>query len=163
MNAANWHLLLNHLPIMGMFFGLAILLFGLVFKNSVAKRIALGIFIFSGFAALIANQTGEEAEDVVEKLAGIQDSFIHEHEEAAENFLRICLLLGIVSLIAVWMDWKQKAITHYFYYAALFISSVNMYFAYEAGHSGGEIRHPEIRKEGSVQTPAGSSEGRDDD
>ena len=116
MNAANWHLLLNHLPIMGMFFGLAILLFGLVFKNSVAKRIALGIFIFSGFAALIANQTGEEAEDVVEKLAGIQDSFIHEHEEAAENFLRICLLLGIVSLIAVWMDWKQKAITHYFYY-----------------------------------------------
>ncbi len=164
MNAASWHLLLNHLPIMGMFFGLAILVFGMIFKNQIAKRIALAVFIFSGLSALIANQTGEQAEDVVEKLAGIQEQFIHDHEEAAERFLSICLVLGGVSLVALWMDWKKKTMVQYAYMVVLFISTFNMYFAYSAGHSGGEIRHPEIRIEGAALSPSPSgTQEKDDD
>ena len=43
MNWAHMHLLINHIPVLGMVFGTLLLAYGLVKKNEEIKRVSLGI------------------------------------------------------------------------------------------------------------------------
>jgi hypothetical protein len=55
MNTVHWHLLLNHLPIIGGIIGMGILVAGFVLKNNpIVKRTALGVFVFSAVFAIPA-------------------------------------------------------------------------------------------------------------
>ncbi len=71
MNQAHFHLILNHLPILGILFGLIILTGGFLTKNAAVKRTALGMFVLSAIFAIPAYLTGEGAEEVVENLPGV--------------------------------------------------------------------------------------------
>ena len=65
MDSSQIHLLVNHIPITGVLIGLFVLIAGLSFKKDLVKITALGIFIFSGLTAILAQLTGEGAEKLV--------------------------------------------------------------------------------------------------
>src|SRR5690606_23190697 len=98
MNDVHFHLVVTHLPIVGVLIGFLILLTGYFSKSPQVKITALGIFVFSALAAIVAFYTGEGAEDIVEKLPGVSETLIHNHEELAELFYTMMLILGGVSL-----------------------------------------------------------------
>lgn len=150
MNDAHFHLVVNHLPIVGVLIGFLVLLAGLIMKKPQVKNTALGIFIFSALTALVAFLTGEGAEEIVENLPGISETLIHQHEEYAELFLTMMLILGGVSLITLFLQYKKMPFSKYGIIAVLLLSMVSIGVAKYVGTSGGEITHIEIRSNANV-------------
>lgn len=145
MNQAHLHLLLNHLPILGVLFGLLILAGGFFLKNNTIKRTALGMFALSAILAIPAYLTGEGAEEVVENLPGVSENLMEEHEELANIFLWVVGVLGLLALGTFYADSNGKKITPILYAITLVVAIGAMIFAQQVGTSGGEIRHSEIR------------------
>lgn len=146
MNDVHLHLILNHFPSVGITIGLLVLIVGYLIKNQPVKATSLGIFIFSALTAIAANYTGEGAEDIVEKIPGISKTLIHDHEEYAEQFFTLTLILGSVALITLFLQIKKIGIATYGYILVIILSISSLVSAYYVGVSGGEIRHTEIRE-----------------
>ncbi|MFY7665552.1 hypothetical protein [Flavobacterium sp.] len=153
MNAAHWHLALNHLPLILPIAGILVLGIGFFTKSEVVKRTALFLFVVGALTTLAAMRSGEEAEEFVEELAGFSHDYIHEHEEAAERFALVAYALGAISLLGLWASYKRKGFARAIFIAAFPVALAALWMGRETGTSGGEIRHTEIRETAS-QTPA---------
>ncbi|WP_343605148.1 hypothetical protein [Fluviicola sp.] len=167
MNAAHSHLIMNHFPIIGLIFGIIILLIGILAKSSVTRRVGLLLFILASITAQISAATGEGAEDIVEQAAeqktismdcpdAIQTTLengeelktlIHIHEEHAEELMPIMWGIFSLSLITLFLEFRKKSMALPASIIVLIIGVIASYFAKEVGNSGGEISHPEIRKD----------------
>lgn len=147
MNAAHWHLVVNHLPIIFPIVGVIVLITGLISKSEPVKRTAFMIFIIGSLATIAAMNTGEGAEDVVEKISGISENYIETHEETAEAFALLSYFLGGISLLGLWASFKQKSFSFVISVGTLIFSFVVLFFGKQTGTTGGEIRHTEIRSE----------------
>lgn len=165
MNSAHWHLLLTHFPIAGVIISLLLLITGLLIKqNPAVMRVALGVLIFTSLASIPAFLTGEGAEDVAEKLPGVTHALVEEHEEAAETFYFTLLGAGGLALITLFASFKKQSITNGLYILVTIITFVTIILAKNAGTSGGEIRHTEIRANTiSDAAPANISDENEED
>lgn len=162
MNDAHLHMLVNHFPIIGLFFGIGILLFGVVKKNPLLINTAYIIFIFCMIMGKISMFTGEKAEDIVENL-GISHDLIHEHEELAEGFMKIFYLLGLTSILGLYANFKKHSKSLLVAYLAITIAIVTVILSKSVGTSGGEIRHTEIRENATQTSTNTEVEGEDKD
>lgn len=163
MNQAHWHLILNHLPILGTLFGILVLLVGFLVKQESVKRTGLGLFIFSALIAIPAFLTGEGAEDVVEGLPGVGENLIERHEDLANFFLWTVIGLGVLALatlLASLNGWKAASLLSLI---TLVVALGTMVLAQQVGTSGGEIRHTEIRANAAGQGALPDQGGEDDD
>ena len=163
MNGAHWHLVVNHLPIIFPIVGIIVMLAGLISKSEAIKRMAFMIFIFGALTAVAAMTTGEEAEDVVEKISGVSEDYIENHEEKAELFATLSYVLGGISLLGLWASFKQKSFSNSIVVGALAFAGVVLFFAKQTGTTGGEIRHTEIRAEQHAPTTNNSDTEKSDD
>ncbi len=150
MNQAHFHLIVNHFPIIIPIIGILILIGGFIFRAEIVKRTAFFVFILGALSTVPAFLTGEGAEEVVEHLQGVHEQGIHAHEEAAKIFAILAYLLGGLSLLALWANWKQKSFASIIAIAVIVFSLVVLFFAKQTGTTGGEIRHTEIRS-GNIQ------------
>ena len=163
MNDAHLHLILNHFPIVGTAIGLLVLIVGYLIKNQQVKATSLGIFIFSALAAIAANYTGDGAEEIVEKIPEISKSLIHDHEEYAEQFFTLSLILGGVALITLFLQIKRIGLATYGYILVIILTISSLVSAYYVGVSGGEIRHTEIRETSNLENQPNVILDEDDD
>jgi len=162
MNEAHFHLVVNHLPIVGILIGFLVLVIGFILKKPEVKVTALGIFIFSALASIAAFYSGEGAEEIVERIPGISETLINQHEEAAELFFTVILILGGISLITMFLDIKKYKFAKFGFILVILISLAAGVLAKSVGTTGGEIRHTEIRNDSNpiqIQT----EEDHDDD
>jgi len=150
MNGAHLHLITNHLPIVGVIIGTLVLMTGFILKKDQIKQTALGINIFSAVTSLFAFFTGEEAEEVVEEMHGISETLIHIHEEYAELFFSLSLILGAVSIITLYLSVKASKFAKHGFIITLALSFALLFVGKQVGTSGGEIRHSEIRTGNAV-------------
>jgi len=150
MNEAHFHLIVNHLPIVGLLIGLLVLVTGFILKKSEIKVTALGIFIFSALASVAAFYSGEGAEEIVEKVPGISETLINQHEESAELFFTAILILGVFSLITLILEIKKSKFSNYGFILVFLVTLVSGVLAKNVGTSGGEIRHTEIRNDSNL-------------
>ena len=151
MNNAHLHLVVNHLPIIFPIVGIIILLIGIFTKSEITKRNSYIIFILGALASVAAMATGEGAEEAIENIQGVSENLMHRHEEAAEIFAGLSYLLGGISLLALIASYRNFAFNKYMPVVALLFSGISLYFAQEAGRTGGEIRHTEIRSGANIQ------------
>jgi uncharacterized membrane protein len=143
-NAAQLHLLVNHLPIIGLLLGILILTLGVFSKNQTVSNVALGVFIFAAIGAFLSMRSGEGAEDIVKQLKVTQKGVIHEHEESAELFSWLMAAHALTCLVVLISQYRKKKLPEISNLLILFGSVFIMYFAADTGHTGGLIRHPEI-------------------
>ena len=153
MNEAHFHLIINHFPIIIPVVGMLILLSGFLIKSPLLKRVAYCLFILGALFTIPAFASGEAAEEVVEHMNGVSEHRIHEHEEVAETFSLLIYLLGGFSLIALWAQWKQKSFSKIISWGVALFALVVLFYAQQTGTSGGEIQHPEIRKDFQNTSP----------
>ncbi|MEQ3663118.1 MULTISPECIES: hypothetical protein [Flavobacteriaceae] len=163
MNDAHFHLAVNHLPIVGVLIGFLVLLVGFIMKKPQIKNTALGIFIFSAVTAVVAFLTGEGAEEIVENLPGISETLIHKHEEYAELFFTMMLILGGVSIITLFLEYKKLPFYKYGFVVCLLLSVASIGISKYVGTSGGEITHIEIRNDANVIQLDSQDNDSDDD
>jgi len=164
MNAAHWHLTVNHLPLIFPIVGALVLTVGFIIKSDAVKRTSFLIFIIGALASIAAMSTGEGAEEVIEQLGNDSKNFIETHEEIAETFSILSYVLGAVSLFGIWVNIKRLSFSNTLNWAILAFSIAVIMVGKETGTTGGEIRHTEIRTSENPASPTPqNTEEKDDD
>jgi uncharacterized membrane protein len=162
MNDAHLHMVVNHFPIIGIIFGLGILIIGFFLNNNIIKNVAYGLFIVGAIFAAVSMSTGERAEEIVEDFPNIGKNIIHEHEEIAEKLALVLYVLGVVSLVGLYLNFKKHSKATLISIIAITIAIVGVFFAQQTGTTGGEIRHTEIRATSTIN-PAATQASEDED
>ena len=160
MNDAHLHMVVNHFPIIGTIFGLGILIAALFLKNNTVKNTAYVLFAIAAIFAFASMNTGEGAEEIVEDFPNIGKQIIHEHEELAEKFAIVMYVLGVASLLGLYLNLKNNAKAKLMSFLILTIAIVGIILSKAVGTSGGEIRHSEIR-ENSVESAINKIENKE--
>lgn len=145
MNWPHIHLMLNHVPVLGAVFGLALLAYGMWRRNESLQRAALWTFVIAALVAIPVYLTGEPAEDAVEHLAGTAESAIEAHEEAALLSLIAMELLGALALAALVLArtrFTPTLVVRGALAVAIFTAGLMAWTA----NLGGRIRHSELRQ-----------------
>lgn len=150
MSIVHLHLFLNHLPVMGAVFAL-LLFIGVLYRNAVSLNFALWFLGGLGVAALIVYLTGEPAADAIEKLPGVTEALIEEHEDAA---LFASIFTGVLAVLALLMLFAYRHRTAPRWVAVSGLGATMVLSAVMAwtANLGGQIRHTEIRAGGGAAT-----------
>lgn len=159
MNWAYVHLILNHIPVLGTLFGLALLGWGVWRRNESLQRAALATFVCAALVAIPVYLTGEPAEEAVEHLAGTAESAIKPHEQAALVALIGLELLGAVALARLVL--RHARVSPLLGRLALVLALLTAGLMARTANLGGQIRHGEIRgAAGQGEAGEEGSEGR---
>jgi uncharacterized membrane protein len=151
MNDAHLHMVVNHFPIIGTILAIGILIAGLLTKNNGVKITSYFLFIIAAVFGILSMSTGEGAEELVKDMPDVGWKIIHEHEEIAEKLALLLDVIGILSVIALYLNFKKNAKEKIVSLIILGIAIASLVVVQKVGTSGGEIRHTEIR-EGSQNT-----------
>lgn len=141
MNAAHFHLLINHFPIVGGILATILMFSGIFLKNETIKRTAYFLFIFAAITVVFTFLSGEGAEEIIEKIKGIDENLIESHEEKAKFSLWSTLITGIISLFGLFLSYKSSKLSGVFSFVVLLVSFISIFFSWKAGLTGGKIRH----------------------
>ena len=165
MDWTHFHLMTNHLPVIGAIFGLVILAWGMVRGSDDVKRIGLAVLIFTALIAIPVYLTGEPAEETVESLPGVVHDIIEEHEEFAIYALISAIVTGIASLAALVFigPGRDSYAKRYSLIAALVLAGVTAAAMGWTANLGGVIRHTENRGASAQSAPMDSERGREKD
>jgi MYXO-CTERM domain-containing protein len=141
---AHFHLLVNHAPIFGSLFALALLVASYFTSADVLRRTAFVVLIGTAIAAAAANLSGDAAEEAVKGLPGIKHDLIEAHSEMGDKSYYLAGALGVLALAAL-VRWRRRPIPAGVTVAAVlataFVGGAMVY----TGLLGGRIRHTEIR------------------
>lgn len=143
MNAAHIHLMLNHLPIVGLLIGFIILLPATWRQSATLLQTVWILFIALAVIGLAVAKSGEGAEELLEKIPGVDHRLIHEHEEYAEKSVYLLMLLGALSAIH-WTLFKRGKWNHWHGISLLIVALGALIYLAWVAYTGGLIRHPEI-------------------
>lgn len=143
MNAAHLHLVLNHLPVIGMVFGLATLLYALWRRSEDFQRFALGLLVIVALTAIPTFLTGEPAEELVEHLAGVSHQAIEAHEESATLSLALAIALGVLAAGAL-VGYRNRKLPALLLALIVVVSAVDAALLAVTANLGGAVRHTEI-------------------
>lgn len=153
MNPAHLHLMLNHIPVLGTAFGLALLAWALFKRSEELKRVSLGVLVIVALFAIPAYLTGEPAEEAIEHLPGVNEDAIEEHEEAAKFAFAGDLVLGAVALGGLLVFRGSKPAPAWLHILVLVLAVLVFAMMVRTANLGGHIRHPELSL-----TPAASAD-----
>lgn len=155
MSFTHLHLMLNHVPVLGIGFGLGLLLLGLWRKNEELKKAALGLFVIVTLVSVPVYLTGEPAEDKVKSLPGIADPIIEQHEDAAAVAFSGIILVGVAALAGLlWFRCGRLAPAWFAWLMVATSLAATGLMAWTA-NVGGQIRHTEIRADSNLPAATG--------
>ena len=142
---AHWHLLLNHIPVLGPFFLALLLTIGLIRRSRELTRLTLALTLLLPVATYIVTLTGEKAEHYLEEEAWFDEDRVHEHEERGEAALIAAGVAGGLALVALWVSRKGMVLKPAMTILVLLATLISAGLVSLAALDGGEIRHEELR------------------
>jgi uncharacterized membrane protein len=163
MNDAHLHMVVNHFPIIGIILGFGILVTGIFLKNNSVKNTAYCLFIVGAIFAAVSMATGEGAEEIAENLPSVTDQIIEKHEELAEKLAIVLYALGVISIIGLFLNYKNHSKAIFVAYLAVLVAIAGIFLGKQTGTSGGEIRHTEIRTNAPQVNATMENENEEDD
>ncbi len=145
MNWAHVHLLINHVPIIGVIGALLLLVYSLIRKSEEVKMVSFGLFVLVALMTFAVYFTGEAAQKVVKDLPGVTEAYIGRHEEMAGIALTSMAVLGVAALIGLILLRRSSAIPKWIVVVVLVLSLITTAIVGFTANLGGQIRHTEIR------------------
>lgn len=162
MNLAHLHLILNHIPIVGIPIALAFFIQGVWVKNKSSQKFSLIVLFVLALTILPVFYTGEPAEEVIEHLPGVTEAFIHPHEEAAELSLIFTLITGALAFLALFFQ-KDAKKSRLFNFGIIGVASIATVSLLYTANLGGQVRHTEFRSESTIPKEAPTAEVKEHD
>jgi len=151
MYSAQFHLLLNHWPIIGTIFGLVLFLLAIITNRDPLKQISLILIVFVALMSIPAYMSGNAAQQVIKDMPGVSMAMIENHQGAAFISLVFLEITGAFALFGLWQysvpkkkESRASSLslgTAALVFLFLVITVVMMSIT---GNTGGDIRHPEI-------------------
>lgn len=163
MNPAHLHIILNHIPVIGIPFGLALLIWGFLRKSDEVKRAGLLVFVAIALVTIPTFLSGKAAEDMVEHLPGVSENLIEKHEDAATIALIATSVLGGLALLRLLIPARFAAVGGPMSILVFVFSLGVAGWLAKTGHLGGQIRHSEIRGSSSLGIFAAREDDDDKD
>ena len=142
MNFAHLHLLLNHLPVIGVAFAFLVLAWGIYRKNEEVIRTSLLLFVLVALITIPTFLTGDPARDYLRDM-GVPRSVVEPHDDAAGVTLTIMEVLGGIALLGLFFFRKRERMPQWFLRVTLALALVAAASALWTANLGGQIRHPE--------------------
>ncbi|NBQ52940.1 MAG: hypothetical protein EBU49_05100 [Proteobacteria bacterium] len=163
MNAAHFHLVINHFPVVLMLASAAIGIHGILRKSKEVQGIAMSLSVVASLATLATYFSGEPAADFLENAAIVNDTHIEEHEEAAEKAVIVTTVTGLAAATAFFLASRKSPLAGRAYMAATGMAIASSVILGWTGAKGGVIRHPEVAEPTTGRAggmhPLPSSEG----
>lgn len=158
MSAAHWHLVLNHIPLLGIIFGAVLLAYGLWRGQENVQQASLGLLAAAGLGIVAVYLTGEPAEEVVEGMTSVSHDAVEAHEEFAWYALIVGIATGVASLGTLFYGLIRRRLARWTVVATLVLALISSGVIGYTANLGGKINHPELRS----ATPAQSIPAREE-
>ena len=155
-NAAHWHLVTNHLPVVGSMAAALLLAWAWIKNTDDLKRTAAASLVLVALVSIPAFLTGEPSERHIQGLQGVSPRWMSNHEDLAEIALWVAMGAGAVALAALIILRKRPTFPRWAIGALLVACLVVCGFMLRTANYGGKIRHSEIR---AYSTPQAESAG----
>jgi uncharacterized membrane protein len=151
MNAAHWHLTLNHIPVVGSGFALALLGWAILRGSEELKRVGLVAVVLVAVLTVPAYFTGSPAfvaaMEVLEATPADEDPLVEKHESAAGIAFTSAALAGVSALAVLIWGRGGKPLPGRVVLAVFALSAATVLLMARTANLGGAIRHPEIGSE----------------
>src|SRR3989304_1027431 len=158
MNAAHIHIALTHIPVIGIIFSGILLFIAFLTMDKKWQRVSYWFIFFVAISAIPVYLSGEPTEEIIEKLAGVSESVIEEHETIALISFIAMEALGLLSIIGLIIYRNRPMFPGSFQAGMLLFTFIIMVlFAYPA-YLGDHIRHSEIRPDFQINGPGQSGD-----
>lgn len=163
MSTVHLHLMLNHVPVVGTFFLVA--LFGVAFlrRNATLTRTALWTWMAIAAVSVVVFLTGEPAEEAVEGVAGISEGALERHEDLAKFAMIAMGAGGLLSAIALLTARGRATLSRALSGGGLAFSLLLAAIMGVTANLGGQIRHTEIGGGASIAAAGEEGERGHDD
>ncbi len=145
MNSVHLHLIATHLPILGSFFGLCLLVLARIQSNGLLARTSLWVLLLAGVAAIPTYLTGRPASVLLMKrIQGISLDASDQHAEVAVVALAAICVVGVVAAAGLVLYRKQEKPPGGFTAITLLLAVISTALMAWTASLGGNIRHTEI-------------------
>ena len=144
MSLTHLHLMLNHIPVIGLLIGIGLLGTAIAMKKSDLAKASLGLFVVLGVISVVVYLTGESAEEAVENLAGFSETITERHEEFALVATVVIGTLAAFSL-GVLALFRTKPLPRWITLSGFALALITSGFMGYTALLGGQVRHTEIR------------------
>ena len=146
------HLLLNHIPVIGTFLGLLLLLVAFVRKSDELKKVTLGLFVLIALVTIPVYLTGDPAQEMVENIPGVSRAMIGRHEDSALFSLIAVEVTGVIALLGLLLFNRKRGLGNLLAIVTLAFSVITGGILAWTSNLGGQIRHTEISSGAGSQT-----------
>jgi len=145
MTAVHIHLLLNHIPILGVLFGLLLLIYGAVKKTEEIERAGLVTFIVVALITVPVFFSGLRTAHLIGNLPDIPKDIITQHQAVAQFMLLAVVLLGAVALLSLRLSRRSQPVPQWIKTAVFVLATISSGLGVWTGSLGGQIRHSEVQ------------------
>ncbi|MGE5521238.1 MAG: DUF2231 domain-containing protein [Candidatus Dadabacteria bacterium] len=145
MEKVHLHLVFNHFPIIGAFFGAIVLMAGMARKSPPTLAAGYLVLIISAIAGLITYFTGGGAAGAIKNLPGVSRPLISEHAEMALYTLICLIIVALLSIIGLFGSRNHFNRIKGVAWITLIVSVIGFGISAYTGLLGGQIRHTEVR------------------
>jgi len=146
MNLAHFHLVSTHFAVLGVVFGVLLLLWGRWRGSDDVDRVALGVLLIATVATLPAYFTGAPAERNLKQLvAGIRSETVEQHAEIAQAALALTLIMGATAFGGLAVFQRPRPLPASLVKVLVLLAVVSGGFLGWTANLGGRIHHPEIQ------------------
>jgi uncharacterized membrane protein len=142
---AHLHLLLNHVPTVGMAAAIGILLLALVRRDDHLKWVSFELLFVIALLTLPAYLSGVAAQQAIQSRPDVSEARIVTHHDAALWGFLLMQLTALAAWIGLWQFRRRSRPQGAVTVAVLVLSVFTVSAMGLAANIGGEIRHPEIR------------------
>lgn len=141
---AHLHVLLNHIPIVGLPVIAGFLVWGLARREDAVIRAALIGAMLIAVGTFVVNLTGDPAIDDIRNTPWFQKAVVQQHEEAGDKTNILAIVAGVAALATLVMARRGKPFRRPVAFITLFLIVLAALSAAWAGWEGGKIRHSEF-------------------
>jgi len=142
---AHAHLLLNHVPTLGLVFGFALFLFSMVRNSDDLMRASLAALFLVAIMAYPTFMTGYAARLAIRHRAGFSEPLVDGHQGAAVLALIFLEITGVAAWLGLWQQRRSARPATWTVVTVVVLSLLTLGLVTRAANMGGEIAHSEIR------------------
>lgn len=140
------HMLLNHIPIIGLFIAWVVLVTGLALRQTALLFTGLALVALTAGTSIPVDQYGDAAYPAIyDSLDGHGRGWLDYHAELAETWVPVLVANAVLALIAIVVGMMRRKLL---LWAALLVALVTLAGiggASVVARAGGKIQHPEFR------------------